>query len=209
MSTDVNAGTAFLIDCLAASGFAILHPVVAVEMRPDLWDALGAEQALLVSQRVRIAMKAMGGLRRCHVRLEGISGEVELATRSMAEIEKRVEFVTGRSCTVLRAADASPLKTSHVVIRAIEASDDRFHGRVTVEGPRTCGDCDRFSAGSTCMSAAVSGIERPVRGAQRRCLAYQPKYAANDQRTGVQLWPELVPAPDPAAVPAPRGSWPR
>lgn len=61
----------------------------------------------------------------------------------------------------------------------------------TREEGRTCSDCDHLAAAGRCIRSGASGVEWPEQRTPRRCAAFQPKFEACDQRSGLQLWPEL------------------
>lgn len=61
----------------------------------------------------------------------------------------------------------------------------------TREEGRTCSDCDHLAAAGRCIRSGASGVEWPEQRTLRRCAAFQPKFEASDQRSGLQLWPEL------------------
>ena len=72
------------------------------------------------------------------------------------------------------------------------------YGLPTAESPRSCDSCVNLTATQTCFAAArgkldfVSGSYRPYIHALRRCIGYQPKFDLCDDRTGRDLWPEIV-----------------
>jgi len=66
------------------------------------------------------------------------------------------------------------------------------HDMAVEESLRRCATCNHLSSANTCIDATKSGVPLPKVDAPRRCVAYVPKWEEQDQRTGLQLWPELV-----------------
>ncbi|MFZ2855790.1 MAG: hypothetical protein WAZ34_16955 [Rhodocyclaceae bacterium] len=80
----------------------------------------------------------------------------------------------------------------------IDLRHGKDYGIATAEGPRSCGTCRNLSAGHACLAALrglldyVTGEYRPWANAPRRCLGYVPSPGCYDDRTGLQLWPEIA-----------------
>ncbi|MFZ2855791.1 MAG: hypothetical protein WAZ34_16960 [Rhodocyclaceae bacterium] len=79
--------TLYAHQCLAASGFAVMHSEVAWKLRPDLWGS--GQECGMHFGRVDIA-----DVQRKTATLTGI-GPVLVLTRSPDMLEKRIEWVTG------------------------------------------------------------------------------------------------------------------
>jgi hypothetical protein len=188
---------------LASAGFVIFDTKVAMHLRPDLWTTgmeCGHDLMRLYSRQVAneyFAPKCVS----VTLNLDGI-GEVQVLTRSLDQLEKRVEWLTGfrvipAAVANVRAAKkplTTPLPPVAAPVRL--ANGDVFDGIVTAEPGRTCRSCENLSVGHACTQHGTSGVEVPNPMAMRRCPAYQPNYGGDDDRTGAQLWPELklVPA---------------
>lgn len=193
MSTKANL---YLDQALAATGFAVIDSTIACTLRPDLWssgmEAAGDFSPTFFRPTDRI------GVRRYRGYLEGREDRpVEILARSHDRLAMRVEWITGmklvdlyevlpqRSPGAVGAGVVPPRNDRHA------RSEDVHAGVATKEAGRACGECDHLSVAGRCMRASVSTVEWPNQNAPRRCVVFQPKFDANDQRTGLQLWPEL------------------
>lgn len=89
--------------CLAASGFAILDPRIAYELRPDLW-ASGQDCAITFSRK-----QVLEGTQRIVATVEGV-GQVVVAARSLDNLAQRLEWIIGRKVSDIRpvVAEAAP-----------------------------------------------------------------------------------------------------
>lgn len=76
--------------------------------------------------------------------------------------------------------------------RRTNAQPTAFENVATKEPPRTCASCDQLTAGHSCAAVCETGVSTPSANTPRRCLSYQPKWGADDDRGGRQLWPEIV-----------------
>lgn len=160
----------------------------------DWYDGVQA-RGELASERLRVAVESMPGVHRFTCELGGIPGRVTVFARSPDLLARRIEWITGRACADLRLDMPRfpvPMVRQIEDRPALPATDDRYAGRITIEGARTCGACENYTAGHTCRNQAASGLASPNAGNARRCLGFAPKFDATDRRTGVQLWPELI-----------------
>lgn len=73
---------------LAACGFAVIASQIAYKLRPDLW-ASGQSCAY------DIRPMQIDGTIRLSVRLEGLDAPVLVLTRSMDDLARRIEWITG------------------------------------------------------------------------------------------------------------------
>lgn len=179
---------------LAHAGFVILDPQWAVTLRPDLWGRNGGMEA---SYDFGKAVNFLGGInnvRRFTLRIKGRRDCIVLA-RGVAHLAQRIEWVTGEAVQELhQEADEGGLIPTQPepVARASAFSDDKWQGIATKEQGRSCSGCANLTAGHQCSKAAESGIQAPAANVPRRCLAFTPPFEAIDNRTGRQLWPELI-----------------
>lgn len=188
----------YIVRSLAASGVAVCHHTIAMHAAPTDWYDGVQARGELASERLRVAVGNMSGLHRFTCQLAGIPDRVMVLARSANELARRIEWLTGRECSDLRTDTEQPAVAMVRQINerpAASPTDDRYAGRPTKEGPRTCGDCEKFTAGHACRDQHTSGLALPNPRAARRCLGFTPKFNSIDQRTGPQLWPELVAKP--------------
>lgn len=89
----------YAFDCIAASGFAIMSPVIAYELRSDL-RASTADCARTLTTRDKIP-----GTQPMMATFEGL-GPVLMLTRSMDQLAKRLERIVGRAVIDLQPAEA-------------------------------------------------------------------------------------------------------
>lgn len=191
MSTKANK---YIIDSLAATGFAIIDSTIACTLRPDLWTH-GMEAAGDFSPKFFRPIDHPG-VKEFSARMEGREKALTVIARSDIDLEYRIEVVTGIRVLALfskKAARDGAQQTAAPVLVKEEAqpNGDRFHGVTTAQPGRKCHECRHRSVGGSCMNVAASGIEWPILHVHRRCLGFQPPYDALDSRTGPQLWPEL------------------
>ncbi|MCX7662196.1 MAG: hypothetical protein N2Z61_00375 [Tepidimonas fonticaldi] len=185
----------YLHTSLASIGFAILDAEWAATLRPDLWrPGNGGFEA---AHDLAAAKNMIRGLNlpRYVLRLEGTERDLPLLARSPRDLERRIEWVTGRKVRDLFAeSDLAGviLATPDVPPRAVRTTDDKHQGVVTKEPGKTCSACANLTAGHRCSKAADSGIEHPAANVSRRCVAFEPHFDAMDARSGRQLWPELL-----------------
>lgn len=191
MSTKANL---YLDQQLAASGFAIQDSVIACTLRGDLWTSGMEASADFAPSRFRL--KDRPGVRQFIAVFKGReSRPVVVLARNSDHLALRIEWVTGLTVLDLyEEATGQQVPTGselhHKPLQ--EVSDDVHAGVLTKEPGRTCGDCENITVGGRCKGYPASGIERPVQGTLRRCVAFTPKYDSVDSRTGRQLWPELT-----------------
>jgi hypothetical protein len=185
----------YLNTSLASIGFVIVDPEWAATLRQDLWrPGNGGFEA---AHDFAAAKNMIGSLNvpRYILRLEGVARDLTLLARSPRDLERRVEWITGHKVkelfghqeiagVLVARPDTKP--------RAIRQTDDRYQDIETKEPGRTCSGCANLTAGHRCSRAADSGIEYPAANVSRRCIAFEPHFDATDNRTGRQLWPELV-----------------
>lgn len=186
----------YIHESLAGAGFALLDPVIAATLRPDLWGVGngGMEASWEFSHAKN--MSGLDGLRRFAVRIEGAAQDIPVVARSSDYLAMRIEWVVGRPVLDLfeltenrPAAVPQPTKA-----RAESFSIDRHPGVATAEPGRTCSSCDHLTAGHACRKAKDTGMAYPPANMPHRCLSYVPLWNATDSRKGPQLWPELVTA---------------
>lgn len=192
MSTKANK---YIIESLAATGFAIIDSTIACTLRPDLWTH-GMEAAGDFSPRFFRPIQPLGA-REFTVLLEGRDKRLTMLARSDMDLAYRVEAVTGIRVLGLfekkGALDPSALAKPALPTRDEDLPNgDRFKGVTTAEPGRKCHECAQRSVAGKCLNVAASGIEWPVLRVSRRCLGFKPHYESLDSRTGPQLWPELV-----------------
>lgn len=186
----MNQAEKYLIESLAGSGIAILSGFAARMLRPDLIEP-GFEPRVLESGRL---MQLRTRIPRFSVRFEGRPDSVDVLARSGESLKARIEWLTGLSVTSIEAAIAE--SSEQVILpREIVATDpsgDRYVGIRTNEPGRKCAECANYTAGFACTAQAVSGVQRPHGGVNRRCLGFTPLFDSYDSRSGSQLWPELL-----------------
>lgn len=90
--------TSYAFDCIVASGFAVMSPAIAYELRPDLWACL-ADCARTLNTQVKIP-----GTQRLTVTFEGF-GSILVLARSLDQLEQRLEWIVGSTVLELKAAD--------------------------------------------------------------------------------------------------------
>lgn len=191
MSTKANL---YIDQALAATGFAVIDITIARILRPDLWPS-GAEAAWDFSPRFFRPIDRTG-VRRYRGFLEGREDSpVEILARSHDRLAMRVEWVTGLKLTDLYedVTERSPATAAPAVARRARDTQagDVHGGVITQDSGRPCGDCDHLSAGGRCLQAPATGIEWPNQAEPRRCVVFQPRSEALDQRDGKKLWTEL------------------
>lgn len=187
---------------LAATGFVVLDSVMAWMLRPDLW-ASGMDCA---QDFVRIYQQtnSIANVTRMSIRLSGLDRSVLVLARSTDRLAERIGLILGHSVELLESEQVTAIRAApQAIAPRVEhpASDIRSgkdYGLATMEGPRTCDSCENLTATQACSAAArgkldfVSGSYRPYIHALRRCIGYQPKFDLCDDRTGHDLWPEIV-----------------
>jgi hypothetical protein len=130
----------YAFDCIAASGFAVMSPAVAYELRPDLW-ACAADCARNMKTRDKIP-----GTRRLTVIFEGL-GPVLVLTRSLDQLEQRLAWIVGRAVLDLKPAEpevsaAGQPNMLHKAANAKEAERLEQVRKLAVEDPPSH-DCSR------------------------------------------------------------------
>lgn len=184
----------YTIQGLAHAGFVILDSQTAVTLREDLWGRNGGMEAAFDFGRATNFLNGIQGVRRFTARIKG-RRDCQVLARGVAHLAQRIEWVTGLQVLELwpdsetegqRPASERPMEAPPA------AFEDRWHGIHTKQPARTCSECSHFTAGHACNKANESGEERPAARALRRCLSFTPMFESLDNRTGRQLWPELI-----------------
>lgn len=185
----------YVYQSLAGAGFAILDPVIAATLRPDLWGGNGGIEAAWEFGRAENVINGLRGVHRFTLRLAD-SRDTAVVARSGSHLASRIEWILGREVKELFhesevagtvVADDAPPRA-----RADTPTGDRYAGAVTAEPARSCSSCDHLTAGHACRAAKLSGVEYPAANVPRRCLQFVPLWNAMDMRKGPVLWPELV-----------------
>ncbi len=114
-----DRSTSFALQCLAASGIAIMDPRIAYELRPDMWASL--QDCAITFRKKQKADRVL----RMTATLEGI-GPVLVLARSLDQLAQRLEWVIGRAVLDLKPAEAeSPLAAqtdfNRIAVNAKEA----------------------------------------------------------------------------------------
>jgi hypothetical protein len=91
--------SSYAFDCIVASGFAVMSPAIAYELRPDLWACV-ADCARTLNTQTKIP-----GTQRLIVTFEGY-GQVLVFARSMDSLEKRLEWIVGQPVISIKQAEA-------------------------------------------------------------------------------------------------------
>jgi hypothetical protein len=172
---------------LAACGFAVMRSTVAWQLRPDLWAS--AQEC-----GTGFSPSNVEGAERVIATLSGV-GEALVLTRSMDRLAERIEWVTGHKVERLANEGDRPqavVASDAVPPRRNGAQPAAFDNISTKESPRSCSSCDHLTAGHSCAAVRETGLSNPSANTPRRCLSYRPKWGADDDRSGRQLWPEIV-----------------
>lgn len=132
--------TSYAFDCIAASGFAVMSPAIAYELRPDLW-ACAADCARTLMTRDKIA-----GTQRMMATFDGL-GPVLVLTRSRDQLAKRLEWIVGRAVLDLKPAEPEAPATErpnllHKEANAKEAERMEQVRKLATEEPPSH-DCSR------------------------------------------------------------------
>jgi len=90
--------TSYAFDCIAASGFAVMSPAIAYELRPDLWACV-ADCARTLATKDKIP-----GTQRMTAIFDGY-GPVLVVTRSLDNLAQRLQWVVGRAVFDLKPAE--------------------------------------------------------------------------------------------------------
>jgi len=90
--------SSYAYDCIAASGFAVMSPAIAYELRPDLW-ACAADCARTLTTRDKIP-----GTQRMTATFEGYD-PVLVVTRSLDNLAQRLQWIVGRKVIDLKPAE--------------------------------------------------------------------------------------------------------
>lgn len=92
--------------CLSGAGFAIMHPPIAWQLRPDLWTT--GEMCVQSGWNIK-----MPGTVRMLADLEGY-GQVLVLARSIDNLAQRIEWIVGAKVKdVQPAPDAQPKAADH------------------------------------------------------------------------------------------------
>lgn len=90
--------TSYAFDSIVASGFAVMSPAIAYELRPDLWACV-ADCARTLTTRDKIP-----GTQRMTATFEGY-GPVLVLTRSIDNLAQRLQWIVGRAVIDLKPAE--------------------------------------------------------------------------------------------------------
>lgn len=93
-----DRSSSFALQCLAASGIAIMDPRIAYELRPDMWASL--QDCAITFRKNQKADRVL----RMTATLEGL-GPVLVLTRSLDQLAQRLEWIVGRTVRELKPAD--------------------------------------------------------------------------------------------------------
>jgi len=104
--------------CIAASGIAVMDSRIAWELRPDLWS--GAQDCLMTFRK----NQNPDGVQRMMAMFEGY-GHVLVLTRSLDNLEKRLEWIVGRPVLALQPAEseAQPVVREDFTRREVNAKE--------------------------------------------------------------------------------------
>lgn len=94
-----DRSTSFALQCLAASGIAIMDPRIAYELRPDMWASL--QDCAITFRKKQKADRVL----RMTATLEGF-GPVLVLARSLDQLAQRLEWVIGRPVLDLKLAES-------------------------------------------------------------------------------------------------------
>lgn len=187
----------YLHTSLACAGFAIIDSVIACTLRPDLWGRNGGMAAAHDMSSNKVS--SISG-HRFLLRLEGHHRDIEVIALDGDMLDRRIQWVTG-----VRVVELIPQNELEGVTdpdpeiaakpRSTRISDDLYHGTFTAQPGRTCGQCDNLSVSGTCTASKASGIERPAAKVMRRCPGFVPVWGSDDDRAGLELWPEISTQP--------------
>jgi hypothetical protein len=190
----------YVIESLAATGFAILRGSIAFRLRPDLW-ATGSDAGYdFIPATLTNRLSGIEGVQTFLTRFKEIdegSRFITVLARSGDDLARRIHLITGFTPELLIPEsqmegqvdlDAIP---SRKVFNAATVSDDVHAGVVTKEPGRQCNGCEWMTAGLGCTNSDESGIKYPTLNLLRRCRGYRPTFESYDQRVGATLWPEL------------------
>lgn len=188
-----NKISKYIDESLAATGFVILTSAAAYRLRSDLWTSGPECGSDFAGKNWQHHVGYLQGIKRFHARIEGMPGLTDVIARSADHLVTRIRWITGLEVTALFAEEdiAGQPAPSDVPRKPVALSGDLHAGTQTAQGPRSCSVCENFTAGHACTKPKESGIERPNSREPRRCLAFEPLWDSGDNRTGVQLWPEL------------------
>lgn len=176
----------FIIRQLGTVGWAPIDPDMAVFLCPEVAHYRGDFEAdkrhsdILPGRFPRTALY--------RAKVEGF-GEVLILSRSSMALAERIHLLTGGKVELVEA------KSEAAQPRPQAAKDEG-------NKPRPCMDCSRITGGGGCGLAAEGKFpERPEHyhpdpAHPRKCQHYQPSrylIESGDRRTGLELWPELLP----------------
>ena len=186
----------FIRQQLSTTGWAPVNYELALFLCPGV---VNAHRDFAVDARnPENLLRVFPGTRLYQAKVEGV-GAVPVLSRSALILAERMQFLGFAVSSVTefndRATAAQPVKPEPrtVDLIALQHSDV-----ATKEAPRTCNECGRLSSTGACMATALGEVEgapvdyRPAVREPRRCLAFKPPHGAYDDRTGRQLWPEIV-----------------
>lgn len=183
----------YIHQSLSSAGFAVLDPLIAATLRPDLWgNGNGGMEASWEFSRSKNLLNGLAGLRRFAARIEGSAQDIAVVARSSDYLAMRIEWVVGRPVIDLfELTEAKPPAPAPIKARAESTSIDRYQGITTAEPGRTCSSCDNLTAGHACRKSKDTGMEHPPANVPHRCMFYVPLWNSTDNRKGPQIWPEI------------------
>lgn len=188
---------------LAAAGWAAIHINIGMRLRPGIWDGdgLSARNAFGKSHnREEYLLVKFPGALLYQAEVEGL-GPVKVLARNAQFLAERMSWVLGLEVSDVRPI-AAPPSQQHVVVKGGTRTADPLallHLNVATKEPaRPCNECGRVSSSQTCLAALDGELAgapldyHPDISWPRRCLSFKPHYGTHDDRTGCQLWPEVV-----------------
>lgn len=135
-----DRSTSFALQCLAASGVAIMDPRIAYELRPDMWASL--QDCAITFRKKQKADRVL----RMTATLEGL-GPVLVLARSLDQLAQRLEWIVGRAVLDLKPAEpevsaAEQPNMLHKAANAKEAERLEQVRKLAAEDPPSH-DCSR------------------------------------------------------------------
>ena len=189
----------FITRQLSATGWAPINHDMAVILCPDV---INSHRDFAVDQRnPESLLKVFPGTRLYRAKVEGF-GTVPVLARSALFLAERMQFLGFMATEVVEFDAGMSAPRLDVVAKPTPGTGDKLallHADVvTKEPPRSCKRCGRLSSSQTCLAALRGEIEGAPRDYApdvawpRRCLSYTPPYGTHDDRSGQELWPEVV-----------------
>lgn len=189
----------FITQQLAATGWAPIDHEMAKLLCPDVGSAF---RDFAVDQRnPESLVKVFPGTRLYQAQVEGF-GTVTVLARSALFLAERIQFLGFMATEVIEFDAKTSIARPDVAAKPAHGTSDRialvYANLITKEPPRPCNRCGRMSSGQTCLAALrgeITGAPRdyhPDINVPRICLSFCPPHGTHDDRTGRQLWPEIV-----------------